>query len=496
VRATPSLVHNWTSLLGILVAASSFFAAAVLLTLNALSPFGNPYVGVLVFLIAPGFLVAGLLLIALGAWRERRRRRRLAPGALPELPRIDLNVPRQRRTVAAVAAVGFAFLLVTAVGSYQSYEYSESVSFCGRLCHDVMRPEFTAHEAAPHARVACAGCHVGPGASGFVRSKLSGLHQVYATVAGVYPRPIRTRTESLRLAQQTCVRCHWPGRVYGDVERVRRHFLSDEKNSPWTVRLLVKVGGGDPARGPVGGAHWHVNLAEKVEYVATDPQRQVIPWVRVTGRDGTARTYQATDAPPGPAEIAAATPRVMDCIDCHDRPSHEYLDPARAVDVAMSTGRLDPAIPFIKKQAVAALTGPYPTTAQALAAIAEQLTAFYRARHGELAATNAPALRRAVAAVQDIYRRNFFPEMRADWTAYPANVGHLVAPGCYRCHDGKHVAADGATIRHDCDACHVILAQGPEADRPGQRLAFAHPVDVGDLWRQMACPECHTGRAP
>jgi hypothetical protein len=488
----PSLTGNWTSMVGILVAACSFFAATILLTIDALAPFSNPYLGILVYLVAPAFLALGLVLVGVGAWRERRRRRRLAPGVVPEFPRIDFNLARERRVALVVVMVAVAFLLVTAVGSYRTYEYSESVSFCGRVCHDVMRPEFTAYQDSPHARVACVECHIGPGASWFVRSKISGAYQVYATLTDVYPRPIPTPIENLRPAQQTCERCHWPAKFYGDAERLRRHFLSDEQNSPWTIRLLMKVGGGNPAHGPVGGIHWHMNIADRVEYIATDAKRQVIPWVRITRRDGTVAVYQSTDAPLTPARIAAATPRVMDCIDCHNRPSHDYLDPSRAVDVAMSIGRIDPTIPFIKKEAVDVLAANYASTAEAQSAITEKLSTYYDSQHADFAATHRATIERAIAAVRDIYRLNFFPEMRVDWKVYPDNIGHLTTPGCYRCHDGNHVSPDGKAITHDCDSCHVILEQGPVAAGL-QRLEFRHPADIGDLWQQMSCDRCHDG---
>ena len=84
------------------------------------------------------------------------------------------------------------FSLISAVGSYQAYEFTDSVQFCGQLCHTVMHPEFTAYQASPHARVACVDCHVGSGAGWYVKSKLSGARQVYYTALGTYPRPIPT----------------------------------------------------------------------------------------------------------------------------------------------------------------------------------------------------------------------------------------------------------------------------------------------------------------
>src|SRR5579885_2377616 len=296
-----SLLANWLSATGAFLAALSFFAAAVLLVTNLLAPFRNPYMGIFLFVLAPAAVALGLLLVGLRASRDRRRRRR--PGAVP-LPRIDLNDPAQRRAAVVALVIAALLLFVTAVGSYQAYDYSESVAFCGQVCHGPMHPELTAYRDAPHARVGCVACHVGPGASWFVRSKITGVHQLYAVLAGTYPRPIPTPIDNLRPAQQTCEECHWPAKFYGDVERVWHHYLSDEQNSPWTIRLLLKVGGGDPTHGPIGGIHWHMNLAEKVEYIAADagagrgrhaaghglprlpqPARTRLPRSRARGRD-------------------------------------------------------------------------------------------------------------------------------------------------------------------------------------------------------------------
>jgi nitrate/TMAO reductase-like tetraheme cytochrome c subunit len=491
----PGLIQNWVSLLGINLAASAFFAAVILLTLNAFARFSNPYVGILIFVVAPFFLIVGLLLIVIGALRERRRRRRLLPGQVSEYPRIDLNLPAQRHAVMGVVVVGVAFLLVTAVGSYQTYEYTESVAFCGETCHQVMRPEHTAYVNGPHARIACAECHIGPGAGWFVRSKLSGAYQVYATLADRYPRPIPTPIENLRPAQVTCEECHWPAKFYGDAERVREHFLEDETNSVWTVRLIMKVGGADPGRGPVGGIHWHMNIANRIEYIATDPQRQVIPWVRITRRDGSTQVFQTSEGALSDEQVAAATPRVMDCMDCHNRPAHDYLSPQQALDNALSIGAIDRSIPWIRKKAAEVLDQPYETTPAALAGIATGLRDFYQSKHPDFFAAHRDTLERAITEVQQIYRVNFFPEMHADWKVYPNNIGHMRFPGCYRCHDGEHKSSIGTVIPKDCNDCHTIVAQGPDAAAGPPGVGFQHPVDIDDMWQQMPCDACHGANA-
>ena len=492
----PPLLDNWLSLLGIILAASSCFAAVCLIAIDYFRRFTNPYMGILTYLIAPAFLVAGLVLIGAGVLRERRRRRRMRPGDLPRYPRLDLNVPRQRRTFVAVSVATFLFLILTALGSYRTYQFTESVAFCGRTCHTIMRPEYTAYQESPHARVACVQCHIGPGASWFVKSKLSGAYQVYATLADVYPRPIPAPIKNLRPAQQTCEQCHWPRKFYGAAERVLHRYLPDEHNSPWTIRMLLNIGGGDPSFGPAGGIHWHMNIANRVEYIATDSQRQVIPWVRITDARGRSTVYQSSVNPLTAQQVAAARPRMMDCIDCHNRPTHVYNSPVDAVSLAMSTGRIDSTIPFIMRQAVGALADSYPSTPVALRGIADGLMGFYRATYPGLVAADSGRLRRAVAEVQTIYEHNIFPEMKVDWRTYPDNLGHWTFPGCFRCHDGSHVSADGRTIPHDCKTCHTILAEGPgpaQATISATGLDFKHPVDIGGAWQAMLCSDCHHG---
>jgi hypothetical protein len=491
-RSSP-LIQNWMSLAGMVVVAASLFAVVFLMAIDLTRGFGNPYLGILTYLVAPGFLIAGLMLVAVGMIVERANRRKRAPGEVARYPRIDFNVPRQRKAVVLTAVVAVGFLLVTAFGSYGTYHFTESVTFCGKTCHTVMTPEYTAFHNSPHARVACVQCHIGPGASWFVKSKLSGTYQVYATLFDKYPKPIPTPVANLRPAQETCEQCHWPQAFYGNAERVNYHYLPDSANSSWTIRLLMKVGGGDPARGPVGGIHWHMNISSTVEYVATDSARQVIPWVRITDEHGNSTVYRSSTDSATDALIASTPPRRMDCIDCHNRPSHIYNSPSRAVNLELSTGRLSTALPWIKQRAVEVLAAEYDSTSQALDSIETTLAAEY----GDQPDT--ALVRQAIAEVQTIYRNNFFPEMKTDWRAHPDNIGHSIFPGCFRCHDGKHASPDGTLISHACTTCHIIIGQG---STPQSRtispdgLEFQHPVDIGGMWKQVPCGACHTGGNP
>jgi nitrate/TMAO reductase-like tetraheme cytochrome c subunit len=486
----PALIQNWISLIGIILAAGSFFAVACLIAIDFYAGFSNPYMGILTYIVAPSFLSAGLLLILFGVLHERRRRRRLVPGEIPRHPRIDFNVPRQRNAFLIVVVVTFVFLIFTALGSYRTYQFTESVQFCGQTCHAVMKPEYTAYQNSPHARVTCVECHIGQGATWFVKSKLSGSYQVYATAFDKYPRPIPTPVKNLRPAQETCEQCHWPQKFYGAAEKIRTHFKYDEKNSPWTITLLLKVGGGDPTHGPVGGIHWHMNVANKVEYIAADEARQQIPWVRITDRQGRVTVYEAKEGRLKPPQVTPEAMRRMDCVDCHNRPTHIFLSPDESVDTSMSLGRIDPALPSIKKNAVDALAADYQTTTEALEKIAGTLLRKYPS-------ADRGAVERAIAETQKIYRDNYFPEMKSRWKVYPNNIGHYQWAGCFRCHDGEHTSADGKTISADCNSCHTIIAQGVGAELKtlnAQGLEFQHPSEeLGDAWKGQKCSDCHNG---
>jgi nitrate/TMAO reductase-like tetraheme cytochrome c subunit len=489
-----NLIRNPISLIGLALAAVAVANIVLLVLIDLLASQPSPYIGILAYMVAPGFLVLGLILVPIGMVVERRRRLR-AVGAPPHFPRLDLNNPAQRSTFAFLLSFVVIFALVSSVGSYKAYEFTDSVDFCGELCHTVMHPEFTAYEASPHARVACVECHVGSGASWYVKSKLSGLRQVYYTALGTYPRPIPTPVQNLRPAQQTCEQCHWPKFFWGAQLKTFTHYGSDEQNTPRVIRLLIKTGGGDPSLGrTTGGIHWHMNIANTFTYFATDEQRQVIPWVRMEDRQGHITDYVTKDNPPTQAQIDKAVKRRMDCIDCHDRPSHIFTPPDLSVDRGIAGGSIDVTLPFIKQQGVEVLTGDYKTTPEALKAIAEKIPRFYQEKYPQIASAKADSIQAAVAELQRIYSTTFFPSMKVDWKTHPNNIGHFYYQGCFRCHDGNHVSKDGKVISKDCNSCHTVLEQqesGTEIATLPSKI-FKHPVDIGDL-TGVNCSDCHSG---
>lgn len=455
------LGRNSITLTGAVITTSSGMLLALFWGLEA---FGkgllNPYVGILLYLILPTVFVFGLILMPIGALARRRQLRK--HGGLPhEYPQFSLGDPLVRT---ALGWVGFAtFLNVAILGfaSYRGVQYMDSVSFCGQTCHTVMAPEYTAYENSPHSRVDCVGCHIGPGAPWFVRSKLSGLRQVVAVTFRTYSRPIPSPVHQLRPARETCEQCHWPQRFTGDKLLVRREYGTDEKNTEATTVLALKIGG-RTWQGRVGIHGRHLDTMERISYIATDDRRQVIPEVTYIDDDGKTVVYRSTDLQTTPEQLAKGEHRKMDCVDCHNRPTHAFQLPEHAVDQSMASGLISASLPYIKKQAVEVLKTDYPDRDTASREIASKLGAFYQKQYPDVHTKQRAAMDQAVAHVQAIYLRNVFPEMRLTWGTHPNNIGHMDFPGCFRCHDGNHVSSDGRTITNDCGACHSVLAMSEQ----------------------------------
>ncbi len=493
VAKKPSLFRNFVSFSGFAIMTAAFTSILLLFLIEMSGSSDNPYTVLVTYILLPGVMMFGLVIALIGAFFERRRRLRSPDEVLTPYPILDLNDPSRRRTLLVFIAGMFFFLFISAFGSYRAFEYTESVSFCGQQCHTVMKPEFVAFNASPHSSIHCVDCHVGGGPEWYVRSKLNGMRQLYAVAFNSFDRPIRTPIHNMRNANETCAKCHKPEMFYGDQLKVFNHFGFDEGNSLRQIRMLIKVGGGSPDAGPTGGIHWHMNLDNEITYVATDEKRQNIPWVRMKTANGEVTEYMAQNASLTPQQIAGADKKRMDCIDCHNRPTHIFLSPNRAVDQALAADRLDRSLPYIKLKAVEVLTKPYDTEDEAVQRIATDLVAYYRDTYPDIYASKQAAIDGAAAEVSNIYKTNFFPEMKTNWSSHIDNIGHFNAQGCFRCHDGQHFSKEGKVIRNDCAICHTTLDQtfaGTRFTPPNGQ--FQHPVELGDrnTWQ---CAACHTG---
>jgi nitrate/TMAO reductase-like tetraheme cytochrome c subunit len=416
----------------------------------------HPYIGLLLFLILPGIFVLGLLLIPIGIWLRRRRLRE--SGTLPKIyPAIDLALPVVRRTSEWVIFATVLNVLIIGTASYRGVEYMDSASFCGTTCHTVMAPEYSTYQNSPHSRVECVECHIGPGAGWFVRSKLSGLRQVFAVTFHTYSQPIPSPVKYLRPARETCEQCHWPQRFTGDKFVVRTTYKDDEKNTPQTTVMLLKVGG-RTWQGSAGIHGRHLDEGSRIRYVSIDDQRQVIPVVYYTDDKGKTIEFVSSDIQATKQQLEAGEHRSMDCVDCHNRPTHAFELPENAVNKQMAAGFISPELPFIRKKSVELLKADYPDRDAAHQRIVDGVKSYYHASYPAVYDSRRALVEQSAENVANIYLRNIFPEMKMTWGVHPNNLGHNDFPGCFRCHDGSHVSADGQVISNDCSACHNLLA--------------------------------------
>ncbi|MBE0539659.1 MAG: NapC/NirT family cytochrome c [Ignavibacterium sp.] len=489
----PQYVYNPITLTGAAVASLSFGLIVFLFVLDFFSTQENTYMGILTYIIIPSFLIIGLLLIAYGIFREKRREvRGIVRGSY--LPVIDLNDPKKRAMFVTFSLGTILLLLFSAFGSFKAYEYTETDEFCGTVCHKVMEPEYTAYLDSPHSRVGCVGCHIGSGTNWYVKSKISGAYQVYSVLFNKYSRPIPTPVEALRPAEGTCEQCHTPALFYNEKKIDYTYYLSDEQNTKSNISMLLKIGGGKSELGSIEGIHWHVNPDNVISYIYSDKRRLVIPWIKVTSKDGKETIFKDKTVNFDKKNFSSENIRTMDCIDCHNRPSHIYHQPDKMINEMLATNKIDETLPFIKSISVEALEDNYTTKEQALENIKQKINDFYLANYPDVYKTKKNEIKSSIEIIKNIYSRNYFPYMNANWKHFPDNIAHTYTPGCFRCHDGNHVSDDGKVISNDCNSCHKIISQTDNAgvtrvDLNG--LKFQHPVELGESIENHLCTDCH-----
>ncbi|PKP01187.1 MAG: cytochrome C [Bacteroidetes bacterium HGW-Bacteroidetes-9] len=491
----PKNLYNWLSLTGFILVANSLFLILILFLFSIFSEQSNSYLGLYIYIILPAFLVLGLILIPLGIVFRIRKNvgAQQHEGAWPVL---DFNQPKHRASVFKIVLITMVLIVISSMGSYQAFQYTESVEFCGKLCHKVMEPEYVTYQHSAHARVTCVECHVGEGADWYIRSKMSGLYQVYSVLFNKYPRPIATPIHNLRPARETCEKCHWPEKFYARKLRSQRSYLTDSANTEWNISLLMKIG---PEFSPMGlteGIHWHINKDFKIEYVSDDKNRESIPWVKLTNlKTGEVKIFMDEDNPLDKIALDTLDTRSMDCMDCHNRPSHLYKSAPDYIDNALISGLFPKDIPYIKKAAMEALKIPYTDKDSAMKYIKDVVLSFYMDQHPEVVKKEELRINKAIEVIQGEYKLNAFPDMRADATQYLNHIGHLESDGCFRCHSDRHKTSAGETISRDCNICHTIIAQGPTGNITSApintSLDYVHPVGIRGTWKTAFCSECH-----
>lgn len=493
----PKSYYNIVSFIGTIIAGMSLFMMILFSVVGYFYEDTSTYLGLFIFIILPVFLIIGLIIIPIGMSIEvKRRKKRELEYIKKGWPVIDLNVSRYRNAILIFSIGTILLFFLSAMGSYEAFHYTESNEFCGTMCHEVMKPEYTAYQNSPHAKVRCVDCHVGTGADWYVRSKLSGLRQVYGVLTDDFSRPIETPLHNLRPATETCEKCHWPEKFYARQLRQTKHYLTDSLNTEWNISLNMKIGPEHSALGLSEGIHWHINPAVKIEYIPKRDNRKDIPWIKYTNLDtGEETVYIDEENELSEKKMAAAVIRDMDCMDCHNRPSHHYYTPQEFIDQALISGEIPKDLPFIKKVAMDLFIDPYDHTDSAIMHIRDYTNEFYRENHASIFATRSDDIDKAIEGMINEFSQNIFPEMRVSWDEYDSHIGHKTYNGCFRCHDDNHKSSDGKVISKDCNICHTIVSQG----QPGNEelatifdaLDFIHPKELEDGWEEELCTECH-----
>jgi hypothetical protein len=437
---------HWLTLAGVALTTLAALSWLFALPVHIRGHVDNPYIGLLVFILIPAVFFTGLVLIPIGVALGKSR----IGAAFPEASARRLA---WRKLGVFVAVMTLANIIIASQLTYRAVEHMETVQFCGQTCH-VMKPEFIGHSHPPHQQVECVACHVAPGASGWLESKMAGTRQLVEVMFNSYPRPIESAIESNRIAPSavTCERCHARQMPVGLRLKVLSKFKDDEANTRTETVLVMRVGGGH--EGGIHGAH--LGPGVRIRYAAGDKRRETIPWVEYRAANGAVRTYFAADAK---LEAIQSLPVFeMQCIDCHNRAAHAFETADRALDRALAAGELPSDLPWLKKLGLSLIQTRYQTDAEAAREIPSRLGAFYRDKYPAISSSRARAIRSAGEKLAQIYNANVFPDLKVTWGTYPNNLGHTDAPGCFRCHDENHVSPDKKTISQGCNACHQTLA--------------------------------------
>lgn len=412
----------------------------------------NPYAAIVTFLLFPTGAVAGLLLIPLSGLMRRKKwfKNNLNK---PNLI-IDFGKKTHRRTVVLFLVLSVVNLAIFSLVIYEAYHFTESDFFCGAICHSVMDPEYTAYQRSSHAKVGCVSCHIGSGAEWYVKAKLSGLRQVKAVIDGSYSTPIPAPVEHLRPAQDTCEECHWPEKFHGKKIKQFITYSNDDQENPLIEEVALHIGGRNPVTDTFEGIHWHVSNNVKVEYESLDPKRTSIGRIKVTKPSGVMEEY-AID---GEEESATGKWRTMDCVDCHNRPTHVYDDLERRIDFGLYSKKIDPTIEGIREDSFTVLETEYKSRQEAKEQIVENLLALQAERHdADFVAENEEKIIRSGAYLLEAYLANVWPKLKVTWGTYKEHNGHRYEEdgfGCFRCHDEEHQTEFGKTISQSCDLCH------------------------------------------
>lgn len=351
-----------------------------------------------------------------------------------------------------VAGIG---VMVLAAAGIAGWEYTNSDQFCETMCHSVHPEEIDSHKTAAHAQVRCVECHMGRNSTlKLIAMKPTHFKELWGMIAG-YERPLHA--SGMRPAREACESCHNPQTEHHDSIAVNKRYGTDPKSSEsdYRITLHTTANAERELAWKVTGIHWHI--ANDVEYRTPDLQGRTIPWVQVTKRDGTKVTYVDAETKLSKDEIGKLEQRRMECFNCHNAVGHPFPNPADKVDEAIASGKIDRALPSVKARAVALIDA----SADISGPLAQRSAAIDKLIADNAAKSPVPdKLKDKDAAfrkvMRDILLASSFEEKGVTWKSFPNHAQHRDTPGCFRCHDGKHLNEKGESIRLQCTLCHAL----------------------------------------
>ncbi len=416
----------------------------------------NPYFGFLIYMVMGPVLVAGLVTVVVGffLFKDKEEIGLYTLEYLKEQITMPGRLTRVRRLIYLSSFLIVLTLTVIGVVSYYGFSYTDSVRFCGQFCHTIMEPEYITYQNSPHSRVPCVDCHISSGAGVMTKSKISGIKMIFATLFDRYDRPIPTPITSLRPSREVCEKCHRPEKFHGDKLEISGSYLPDRDNTRVETVLLLRIGSGGYRDQVAQGIHWHVSPRHHIYYREDPAHPERIDQIKLIDHDGAVVVFSRRGAPPGDT----VPYREMDCLDCHNRPTHIFLTPDEALDNKLDTGIIPADLPFVKKLALELVQKRYGDRDQAYRAISEAVTDWYGTNYPPLAAGSPQKVAQAARGIYQAWAENVFPQMKITWRTYDNKLGHQNGQGCFRCHNREMVSREGRVIGNDCNLCHVILA--------------------------------------
>ena len=441
---------------GVMLTTSSFVAMIFIELLRVSGILTSALVGLVTYLLLPTLFVIGLVLIPFG-WMKYKKETGKSTKELLAKQFSDEELEKSSfgstlaRTLLIFTVINILFL---SVASMRMLNYMEEPEFCGTACHSVMSPEWATYQVSPHSRVKCVECHVGEGIGALIDSKINGTWQMISVTFDLLERPIPTPVHQLRPSQETCEKCHWPQKFYGSKIKSIVHYDSDEFSTPKYTTLVLKIDSGEESG--KSGIHWHINGDNEIRYASVNDERKEMIWVDVKQKDGTYKRFTNKKLQNTKYDFDDA--RTMDCVDCHNRATHIYEDPREAVDNRIRKGLLDHELPYIKREALGAITSSFTTAEKADDIIQNHLISFYRDNYPNLLGTKGKSIDKAIETLQNVYNTNIHFGMNVDWNVYPNFLGHKAGSGCFRCHNNDLVDEAGTPVRNECTMCHSILA--------------------------------------